>query len=257
MVNMTRAPHHKTWVKICHWIVTLAFILLAFTGIEILMVHPRLYWGEVGNDLTPALIELPISRNYKHGGFTEGQSFFQGPNAPVSAARTYEIFNENGWGRSLHFLSGWFLVATGFVYVLLGIFSGHFRKYLFPKKNERSWNLVIQDFKDHFRLKIPLAAGGPVYGLLQKATYMGIVFVALPLMVITGFTMAPAITAPFPFLLDLFGGYQSARTIHFFATIALFLFLIVHVIMVIRSGFKKQMLSMTIKKYEKEDHHTS
>jgi thiosulfate reductase cytochrome b subunit len=258
---MTRDTHkpeaaHKGWVKITHWIVAISFLFLLFTGIEILMVHPRLYWGEVGNDLTPALFELPISKNYKHGGWTESQAFSQAPNAPVSAARTFEIFNENGWGRSLHFLSGWFLVAGGLIYLMIGLFSGHFRKYLFPNKNERSWSLFLLDLKKHFRMQIPKATGGPDYGLLQKITYVGIVFIALPLMVITGFTMAPAITAPFPFLLDLFGGYQSARTIHFFATIVLFLFLIVHVTMVIRSGFKKQMLSMTISKYEKEDHHT-
>jgi thiosulfate reductase cytochrome b subunit len=247
---------HKTWVKITHWIVAISFLFLLFTGIEILMVHPRLYWGEVGNDLTPALFELPISKNYKHGGWTESQAFSQAPNAPVSAARTFDIFNENGWGRSLHFLSGWFLVITGLVYLLMGLFSGHFRNYLFLRKSERSWSLLLHDIKEHFKMTIPKATGGPDYGLLQKITYVGIVFIALPLMVITGFTMAPAITAPFPFLLDIFGGYQSARTIHFFATIALFLFLIVHVIMVIRSGFKKQMLSMTISKYEKEDHHT-
>jgi thiosulfate reductase cytochrome b subunit len=98
------------------------------------------------------------------------------------------------------------------------------------------------------------ASVGSQYGLLQKTTYAGVVFIALPLMVITGFTMAPAITNAFPFLLKLFGGYQSARTIHFFSTIALTLFLLVHVVMVIRTGFKKQMLSMTIRKYEKEDH---
>ena len=84
-----------------------------FTGSEILMVHPRLYWGKVGNDLMPALIELPISRNYKHGGWEQKEPFFCGTGGPVSAVRTYDIFNENGWGRSLHFLAGWVLVGTG------------------------------------------------------------------------------------------------------------------------------------------------
>jgi thiosulfate reductase cytochrome b subunit len=83
---------------------------------------------------------------------------------------------------------------------------------------------------------------------LQKYTYLGVVFIVLPLMVLTGLTMAPAIVAAFPFLLDLFGGTQSARTIHFFASITLELFLIVHVVMVIRSGFKQQIKAMTIGK---------
>jgi thiosulfate reductase cytochrome b subunit len=241
-------------VKITHWVVALSFLFLLFTGIEILMVHPRLYWGEVGNDLTPALFELPISRNYKHGGWTESQPFSEMKNAPVSAGRTYEIFNENGWGRSLHFLSGWFLVAAGLVYLLFGIFTGHFRKQILPAKPERSWSLFLNDLKNHFRLSMQQARSGAQYGLLQKTTYAGVVFIALPLMVITGFTMAPAITNAFPFLLTLFGGYQSARTIHFFSTIALSLFLVVHVVMVVRTGFKNQMLSMTIGKHEKKDH---
>ena len=73
---------------------------LAFSGVEILMVHPRLYWGEAGNDLTPPLLELPISRNYRHGGWTVPTPLLDRPGAPVSAGRTFEIFNENGWGRS-------------------------------------------------------------------------------------------------------------------------------------------------------------
>src|SRR5712672_1372725 len=113
---------HKGWVKSSHWIITISFFLLAFTGFEIIMVHPRFYWGNVGNDLTPALFELPVSRNYKHGGWEKNGTFFEATNSPVSASRTYDIFNENGWGRSLHFLSAWVLVITGIVYLLIGIF---------------------------------------------------------------------------------------------------------------------------------------
>jgi len=101
-------------------------------------VHPRLYWGEVGNDLTPALLELPISRNYQHGGWTHQVAYFPQPGSPISAIRTYEIFNENGWGRSLHFLGAWALVLTGAIYLLGGILSGHFRSNLIPRRRELS-----------------------------------------------------------------------------------------------------------------------
>ena len=106
---MTPTPRttHAGWVRIAHWIVTLSVAALAVTGVEILMVHPRLYWGNVGNDLTTPLIELPISRNYKHGGWTTPEAFAGVAGAPVTASRTYDIFNQNGWGRSLHFLAGW------------------------------------------------------------------------------------------------------------------------------------------------------
>lgn len=244
---------HRRWVRLTHWILALSFIFLLFTGVEILMVHPRLYWGEVGNDLTPALLELPLSRNYKHGGWTEPEVFNEGPNAPVSAGRTFEIFNQNGWGRSLHFLSGWFLVIVGMIYLLFGFFTRHFSKNILLRKNERSIKLLLLDIEDHLRGRFS-KAGGPDYGILQKIAYATIIFLVLPLMVITGFTMAPAITNAFPFLLKIFGGYQSARTIHFFATLILMLFFVAHVVMVIRTGFKKQMLSMTIGKYEEKNH---
>ena len=221
------AAGHRRWVRICHWLVAASFMTLAVSGFFILMVHPRLYWGEAGNDLTPALFELPISRNYQHRGYDKPMPFFADAAGPVSAVRTYDIFNQNGWGRSLHFLGAWCLAIPGLIYLLAGVFSGHFR-----------WN-ILPGGRD-------LAPGGPNYGVLQKAAYSFVIFVASPLIVLTGLTMSPAVTAAFPFLLSLFGGQQSARTIHFFAFVALVLFVVGHVIMVIKSGFKRQIRSMTV-----------
>jgi thiosulfate reductase cytochrome b subunit len=253
MMNLSDKVHtiptrHKRWVKGSHWIVTLSFLLLAFSGFVILMCHPRLYWGETGNDLTPALFELPISRNYQHGGWEKSTAFFDSAGSPVSASRTYDIFNQNGWGRSLHFLSAWFLVVTGLVYLLTGIYTRHFKKNLLPKSTELSKRQVWNDLVNHLRMRIPSATGGPQYGLLQKSTYLLVIFFLLPLAVLTGFTMSPGITASYPFLLKIFFGAQSARTIHFFASVLLVLFLLVHVVMIIRSGFKKQIKAMTFGK---------
>jgi cytochrome b subunit of formate dehydrogenase len=208
------APHHQGWVRASHWIIAAALLVLVVTGVTILMVHPRLYWGETGNDLTPAFLELKISRNYQHGGWAPPAPFFQSPGSPISAVRTYDIFNQNGWARSLHFLSAWWLAIPGVLYLVNGLAQGHFR-----------W---------------------PQYGRSQKLAYRFIVFVAAPLMVLTGMTMAPAVTAAMPFLLRVFGGYQSARTIHFFTFVVLLLFTAGHVVMVIRSGFKRQMRGMTL-----------
>ena len=241
------AIRHRIWVKICHWAVTASFFLLAFTGFKILMVHPRLYWGEVGNDLTPPLFELPISRNYKHGGWEKNTPFFNDATSPVSASRTYDIFNENGWGRSLHFLSAWVMVAVGLFYLLMGLLTGHFKKRLIPGRAQFAPRFLWHELKEHIRMQIP-GNGAGKYNLLQKYAYMSVVFFLLPLMVMTGFTMSPAIVAAFPLLLDLFGGTQSARTIHFFSSIALEVFLIIHVFMVIRSGFKQQIRAMIIGK---------
>jgi thiosulfate reductase cytochrome b subunit len=239
---------HAGWVKATHGLVSLSFLVLAFTGFVILMSHPRLYWGEAGNDLTPAFLELPISRNYKHQGWTPAVRFFNDPASPVSATRTYDIFNKNGWGRSLHFLAAWFLVVPGAVYLLGGLFTGHFWRHLVPRARELTTGAFWQEVSSHLRLRVRTATGGPQYGLLQKCAYLAVVVFALPLAVVTGLAMSPAITASYPFLPGLFGGSQSARTIHFFAFVALVLFLVAHVGMVIRSGFKRQIRAMTLGK---------
>lgn len=239
------ATAHARWVKISHWIGTAGFITLAFTGFVILMAHPRLYWGEVGNDLTPALIELPISRNHQHGGWEDSAPFFQEEASPVSANRTYDIFNKNGWGRSLHFLAAWVLILTGALYLLAGVFTGHFHRHLVPRPAELTPRRFWGDVREHVRLRIPTATGGPQYGPLQKCSYFAVVFLALPLVVVTGLAMSPAINIAYPFLSGMFGGSQSARTVHFFAFVALVLFVLVHAGMVIKSGFKRQMRAMT------------
>lgn len=195
---------HSLWVRCSHWIAAVSVFALVYTGVVMLMAHPRLYWGQAGNDLTPALIELPISRNYHHGGW-DGE------------ARTYNIFNKNGWGRSLHFLAAWILVVPGVLYVFAGVAGGHFRR--------RFWR---------------------EYGLWQGRTYALVVFVLTPLIVLTGLTMSPAVTAAAPVLLSAFGGQQSARTLHFFLFVALVLFVAGHVVMVIKSGFRRQMRGMTL-----------
>ncbi len=139
--SLEQVPHatslrHSRWVRACHWIGAAALLVLVFTGVEILMVHPRLYWGDAGNDLMPALLELPISRNLHHDGIGARTRFFDGPDSPVSAPVAYDMFNQNGWGRSLHFLAGWVLVGVGLVYLVAAIASGHLRHHLAPRLQE-------------------------------------------------------------------------------------------------------------------------
>jgi thiosulfate reductase cytochrome b subunit len=241
-------PHggHARWVRLSHWIVAMSVLTLAVSGFVILMAHPRLYWGVAGNDLTPALFELPVDRNYRHGGWEKSVAFFPQTSSPVSASRTYDIFNENSWGRSLHFLAGWFLALTGAAYLVAGIYTGHFRRHLLPSADERTGRRAWKDLVSHLRFKFAPTTGGPPYGILQKWSYAGVVFLALPLMIFTGLAMSPAITIAYPFLSDIFGGSQSARTIHFFVFAALILFIVVHVLMVALSGFRRQMRAMTI-----------
>ena len=241
----TETIRHKSWVKGAHFVITFAFLALLISGYVILMSHPRLYWGKAGNDLTPALFELPISRNYHHGGWEKAIPFKNLHGSQETAARTYDIFNENGWGRSTHFLAAWFLIITGLLYLLAGIFNGHFRRDLAPGRSEFSLKLFWRDFVAHFGKQNSVNGK---YGLLQKITYLTVIFFLFPVVILTGFAMSPAIAANYPFLLIIFFGHQSARTIHFFAAVLLLLFLLVHVIMVIRTGFKRNLWAITFGK---------
>lgn len=240
----TESARHPRWVRVCHWIVALSALVLTVSGIVILMCHPRLYWGEVGNDLTPAFLELPIGPN-QHTEWVKTEPLAQNDNSSVSGTRITVIVNQNSWARSLHLLTAWLLVMPGVLYLLAGVFTGHFRHYLLPISGQLTHRQLWRDVVDHFRLRIRTETGRAQYGLIQKCTYCGIVFVVLPLTILTGLAMSPAITAGYPILGDLFGGFQSARTIHFFATVVLVLFLLVHVAMVVRSGFLRQMRAMT------------
>lgn len=233
---------HESWVRGTHFIITLSFLALTVSGYVILMSHPRLYWGKAGNDLTPALFELPISRNYHHGGWDKNIAFKNLNHGQVTAARTYPIFNQNGWGRSTHFLAAWFLVAAGIIYLLIGSFRGHFRDRLLPARTEFGVKQLWRDLVIHFRGQTYYAGK---YGLLQKLAYLCVIFFLFPIVILTGFTMSPAITASYPFLLKIFFGHQSARTIHFFAAVLLLLFLMMHVAMVIRSGFRRNIKAIT------------
>lgn len=244
--SSARTEGHRLWTRICHWVVAVSFLALGFSGFVILMAHPRLYWGEVGNALTPALLELPISNNHRPEGWEQAVVFSELPNAPISANRMYRIFNENSWARSLHFLAGWFFFVAGAIYAVAGIVTGHIRRNLLPRAKDLLPRTLWRDLKNHLRLQLGSAGGGPPYGLLQRCAYATVAFVALPFMVVTGLSMSPAVTAAYPILLDLFGGYQSARTLHFFVFGALVLFLLVHIAMVALTGFRRQLRAMVM-----------
>ena len=240
-----QAPAHRRWVRVSHWLAAASFLTLAVSGFLILMVHPRLYLGHAGNDLTPALLTLPISDNHRPEELHSRVIFAELPGAPVTAERNYPIFNQNGWARSLHFLAAWVLVGVGAIYVALGLGSGHIGRNLIPRGREIAPRALLQDLKNHLRPAAGLVAVGPPYGLLQKLSYAVVVLIVLPLMVATGLTMSPAVAAALPFLLDVFGGYQTARTIHFFGFATLVLFLLVHVAMVIATGFGRKLRATT------------
>ena len=198
----SHSRRHSLLVRITHWVHTLAFFGLLVSGIAILLAHPRLYWGETGSLGTPALVDLPIPFKLGH----------------------------SGWGRYLHFLSAWVSILTGLLYILSGIFSGHFRKDLIPAKWDMSLPAIVRSVSARFRR----IRSGPdqqeffVYNSIQRLAYLSVIFVLFPLVIVTGLAMSPAITSVVPIIVTIFGGQQSARTVHFFVSILLVLFLFVH-----------------------------
>ena len=171
---------------------------------------------------------------------------------PIPASRSivptgygYVLPDQNGWSRSLHFEAAWALVFTGLFYVLAGLIGGHFRKNMVPAGADLSWGALSKSIADHLRFRRPSESESASYNVLQRLVYLAVVFVLFPMTVWTGLAMSPAIASVIPSVVTLFGGQQSARTLHFFCTILLVLFVIVHIGMVVLSGFGNRMRAMT------------
>ena len=207
---------HSAVVRVTHWIHTLAFFALLISGIAILIAHPRLYWGETGALGTPALIELPL---------------------PLK-------LGESGWGRYLHFLAAWAAVLNGSFYVVASLVDHHFRGDLVPSATDLTWSALRRVVSDHLHLRGFHDQASASYNVLQRLAYLGVIFALFPLVIITGLAMSPAITSVAPPLVTIFGGQQSARTIHFFVASFLVLFLFVHIAMVCLTGFATRMRAM-------------
>jgi thiosulfate reductase cytochrome b subunit len=224
---------HALWVRLCHWLLAASVLTLAYSGFYILLVHPRLYWGEAGNDLMPAWLELPLNHNHRPEGWQPTVTFEALANRPISASRTVDIFNENGWARSLHFLAGWFVVAAGALYFGLGVITRHVSRDLLPRALSQA-------------AATSQPSDARPYSLLQRSAYTAVAFVVLPFMTLAGLAMSPRVTAAFPVLLDVFGGHQSARTLHFFGFVVLLAFVVGHVAMAVHRGFGRQMRAMIL-----------
>jgi len=222
------APRHAALVRVTHWLTTACFLALLVSGLEIVVSHPRFYWGESGNVLTPALFSIPIPSS----------------RATVPTGYGYVLPDQNGWSRYLHFEAAWMLVLTGALYVIWGALSGHFRKDLLPDPRDRSVAAMSRAFARHLRVARPAAAEAWSYNVVQRLTYLLVIFVLFPLIIWTGLAMSPAFVSAVPSTVTLLGGRQSARTLHFLVTLSLVAFLLVHVAMVWLAGFGARVMAM-------------
>jgi thiosulfate reductase cytochrome b subunit len=256
---------HSVIVRLTHWLNVLVISLLVMSGAQIFNAHPRLYWGQYGADADKPVAEM-AAQNGPHGlvGITHvgGLSFkttgllgvSNGPNGqPVVQGfpqwLTVPSWRDLATGRRWHFFFAWLFVINGLIYLIAGLLTGHFRRDLAPTGEQIRPRSILQSIWDHMRLKHPTGEAAKRYNVLQKLTYLIVVFVLLPLMVGTGLTMSPGFDSIAPWLLTLFGGRQSARTIHFISANLIVLFVLVHVVEVFLAGVWNEIRSMITGRY--------
>jgi thiosulfate reductase cytochrome b subunit len=224
----TVTSRHSALVRVTHWITTLCFLALLVSGVEIVISHPRFYWGETGNVLTPPMFRIPIPAS----------------RSTVPTGYGYVLPDQNGWSRYLHFQAAWVAVLTGLLYIISSLFTGHLRKNLLPGESDLSRRALSIAIAKHLRFERPSVAEGWSYNVLQRVIYLFVIFVLFPLVIWTGLAMSPAVVSAIPAAVTVFGGQQSARTIHFFVSLSLLLFLLVHVARVCIAGFRSRMRAM-------------
>ncbi len=252
---------HSVLVRITHWLNVLCLTFLLMSGLQIFNAHPELYWGQYGADARPdpSFISLgAVEDGDTIKGVTRigslslnttgvlGASKVDGELAPrgFPAWITIPSYQDLATGRRWHFFFAWFFVINGLVYLLYGLIAGHFHRDLVPTRDQLTPKHLAHEVAEHARLRFPKGEDARHYNSLQKLAYVGVIFILLPLMVLTGLTMSPGFNAIFPWLLDLFGGRQSARTIHFITASLIVAFVVVHIVMVLLSGVWTNLRSM-------------
>jgi thiosulfate reductase cytochrome b subunit len=243
---------HDAIVRITHWTNALCLAILLMSGFQIFNAHPALYWGE-GSDFERPILSIEALSNDQ--GQAVGMTHIFGRDFVTTGVLGSSTSSRAipGWitipsgqdlatGRVWHFFFAWLLVINGCVYLLYAFLTRHFWRDLVPSGQQL--RQIGRTLIDHLRLRFPRGQEAAQYNGLQKLAYLAVAFVMLPLTVLAGLTMSPGADAAMPWLLDLFGGRQSARTVHFVIAWLLVLFVIVHVLMVLVSGVINNMRSM-------------
>ncbi len=252
---------HRLATRLWHWVNAVAVLVLLMSGLMIFNAHPRLYWGQYGANQDRPWLEIGSTGDmgylaiggrhvpstgvlgvWKDGGGKLHRNAFPGW---ATIPSTYDLAGARLW----HLAFAWLLVVPGVLYWLWGFARRHVQRDLAPKPGELSPGHLWRSVKDHAQLKHPTGAAARDYNILQKLAYLGVIFGLLPLAVLTGLTMSPGMNAAWPWLLDLFGGRQSARSIHFIAAMLIAAFIAVHLIEVVLAGPVNEVRSMITGRY--------
>jgi thiosulfate reductase cytochrome b subunit len=258
---------HSLVVRITHWINVLCILVLVMSGLQIFNAHPALYVGQKADFDHPVL--SMSARNSPAGPIGETQILgarfnttgFLGlstTNGTLQARGfphwlTLPSYQDLATGRRWHFFFAWLFVINGVIYVLAALLNRHIARDLIPTGREIRG--IGQAIRDHLALRF---GHGRRYNVLQQLAYLSVIFVAFPLIIVAGMTMSPGLDTAFPWLVDLFQGRQTARTVHFIAATAIVLFVLVHLVMVLISGFWNNLRSIITGRYAinvPDDHH--
>jgi thiosulfate reductase cytochrome b subunit len=212
---------HSLAVRILHWINVIALTILLMSGLQIFNAHPALNWGISSYAGNPPLFELP------HG---------------FPSWMTLPGVRWLAMGRRLHFFFAWIFVINGLFYVGYSIASRHLRRDLTPSRSD--WRSIGRSIQDHLRLRHPKGEAARRYNVLQKLAYLFVIFALLPFVILMGWAMSPRLDAVIPGWIDVVGGRQSARTLHFIAAWAIVAFVLVHVFEVVITGVVNNLRSM-------------
>ena len=249
---------HKLWVRATHSINLVCMTGLLMSGLQIFNAHPALYWGDrsrfnapifaIGAEHDPQGRAAGITTIAGHSFDTTGVLGLSGDLRNPDAARAFPAWAtlpSEQWlamARRWHFFFAWLFVANGAVYMILAIARRHLSRDLLPSRAELAH--IGRSLWDHLRLRFPKGEAAKRYNVVQKLTYLVVAFGLAPLMILAGLAMSPRLGASYPILVDLFGGRQSARTIHFICAFSLLGFVFIHVVMVLLSGVWNNLRSM-------------
>lgn len=214
---------HSRIVRIAHWVNALCFLLLLMSGLQIFNAHPALYWGQSGANYDTPWLSIP-------GG--------------IPGLLTLPSYHDLATGRNWHFFFAWALVINGLAYLAFNIINRHFARDILPRKDELKPAHLWEEVVHHAQFKRITGPAAKRYNTLQKLAYVAVIFVLFPGIILTGLTMSPGFNSIVPILVDLFGGRQSARSIHFICANLLVAFLIIHLVEVVVAGAWNEIRSM-------------
>lgn len=256
---------HRLSTRLWHWSNALVLLVMLMSGLMIFNAHPRLYWGEYGANFDPAWLKISSARigarefGYLQIGswriettgvlglWHDAQGHLQRRAFPYWATlpSRYSLAGARIW----HLAFAWLLAGGLTLYLGWSLVNRHLQRDIHINRREWRPAHIWRDIVDHVQLRFPAGEASRRYSFLQKLAYAGVLFVALPLMIVTGLAMSPGTDAWAPIVTEVFGGRQSARSVHFLCAFALVAFFVVHMVMVLLVGPINEVRAMITGRY--------